>query len=155
MSSGILHYAMPAEHSSIDVSNSYDHSGWQPSSPSSSFELWLQPSPSYESSSDIPTHSISSTSSIHGGSGGGIGSVLSSDSHLPSHVDLSSHSGGGLHTQIIASSGAGINSHLGNSGIDIGHHGADVASAHISDNVDFNNIADDIHGKHYGKSYGK
>lgn len=147
---------MPEEHSSIDVSNSYDNGAWQPSNPSSNFDLWLEPSPNYQPSSDVSSHSLAS--SLSGGGDHELStSALSTDSHL-SQIEIP-HSGG-LHTQISGSSGIGDDGgHIsslgvGVGGIDIGHHQGNVDVAHISDNVDFNNIAD-LHSKHYAKSYGK
>ncbi|XP_075157773.1 uncharacterized protein LOC142231039 [Haematobia irritans] len=126
VSSAVIQYSMPAEHVSLDTGSSYDHTAWQPSS--SNVELW----PQYPIASDIPSHTIATS---HSGGEHISNSVISSDSQ----------NNGGLHTQIIASSGVGELS-----GINIDHQNV----VHVSDNVDFNNIAD-LNNKHYAKSYGK
>lgn len=110
---------------------------WSASGLSPGYEVWLEPTTDSQGSSalEFSSQHTSSDSAIHPGSDHIANTVFSDDTtHLANFQLPSSNQ---LHTKIASSN--------------IHDHGGTLA---ISDNIDFNNLAD-IKSKHYAKSYGK
>lgn len=165
ISSPVLQYGDSAHQhsgSGLDAGSHFESASagddpWQASGLSPGYEVWLEPSSPVDTSSalDIPSHSISSSI--------GSSDIISFDAHdalsSSDYITNSAFSGGSahsahlvgpssqLHTQISSSSSIGYGTDI-NGGIH--DHGIST----ISDNIDFNNVAD-IKSKHYSKSYGK
>ena len=153
--------------SGLDAGSHFDSSAtggdpWSGSGLSPGYEVYLEPSSHVDTSSALDTSSHALTSSIgsadiisdaHASS---LGSIHSSSGF--SDISSSVYSGDSGHSVHLVGPNSQLHTQISSSSIgygsDIGGGIHDHGISAISDNIDFNNVAD-INGKHYSKSYGK